>query len=105
VSNSHAAGPIAQVQADAPNRNRRIDVCGTQLHAPGYAKCLAAAVPTELLVDAERGKETRGLSPDDVARMEHELESLGREFKSLRNRAQEYAEPNNRRRVSEKTAR
>jgi hypothetical protein len=36
-----------------------------------------------LLTDGERGKEVRGLSPEDVSRMEHELETLGREFKLI----------------------
>jgi hypothetical protein len=58
-------------------------MCAAHNFTPGYAKCLVAATPTELLVNAERGKETRGLSPDDIARMEHEMESLGREFKLI----------------------
>ena len=35
------------------------------------------------LVDPERGKEVRGLTPEEIARMEHEMESLGREFKLI----------------------
>ena len=49
----------------------------------GYAKCLVAATPVEHFIDSEKIKETRGLSPDDVSRMEHETESLGREFKLI----------------------
>ena len=42
-----------------------------------------AATPAEHLVDGDRGKDARGLSPEDVSRMEHEMESLGREFKLI----------------------
>jgi ParB-like chromosome segregation protein Spo0J len=58
-------------------------MCAAGNFSVGYAKCLVAATPAELLVDAERGKDVRGLSPEDVARMEHEMESLGREFKLI----------------------
>ena len=58
-------------------------MCAAHNVSGGYAKCLVAATPTDLLVDSERGKEIRGLSPDDIARMEHEMESLGREFKVI----------------------
>ena len=34
-------------------------------------------------MDGERGKEVKGLSPEEVSRMEHELESLGREFRLI----------------------
>src|SRR5206468_2729963 len=48
----------------------------------GYAKCLVAATPADQHLEGER-KEARGLSPEDVSRMEHELESLGKEFKII----------------------
>ncbi len=49
----------------------------------GYAKCLVTASPAEQMVDSDRPKEFRGLSPEDIARMEHEVETLGREFKLI----------------------
>ena len=49
----------------------------------GYVKCLVAATVPDLLADAERGKEVRGLSPEDISRMEHEMETLGRDFKLI----------------------
>lgn len=58
-------------------------MCAASNFSVGYAKCLVAASPVEHLVDADRGKEVRGLSPEDVSRMEHEMESLGREFKLI----------------------
>jgi hypothetical protein len=52
-------------------------------YSAGYAKCLTAATPVDQLVDGERAKEIRGLSPEDIARMEHELDSLGQDFKLI----------------------
>jgi hypothetical protein len=52
-------------------------------YSVGYAKCLAAATPADQLLDDNRAKEMHGLSPEDIARMEHEMESLGREFKLI----------------------
>ena len=49
----------------------------------GYAKCLIAATPVDQFIETEKAKETRGLSPEDVSRMERETESLGREFKLI----------------------
>jgi hypothetical protein len=58
-------------------------MCARNNFSAGYAKCQVAATTAELLVDGERGKEARSLSPEEVSRMEHELESLGREFRLI----------------------
>jgi len=58
-------------------------MCATKNYPVGYTQCLVAASSADLLTDAERGREARGLSPEDVSRMEHEMESLGREFKLI----------------------
>jgi len=52
-------------------------------YSVGYAKCLVATTPAEQLVDPDRGKEVRGLSPEDVARMEREMESHALEFRLI----------------------
>ena len=52
-------------------------------YSEGYVKFLVAATPPDQLVEGERPKEFRGLSPEDVARMEHEMVNLGREFKLI----------------------
>jgi hypothetical protein len=49
----------------------------------GYVKCLVASTPGEALVEPERGTEARGLSLEEISRMEREMESLGREFKLI----------------------
>lgn len=48
-----------------------------------YAKCLLAATPQHQLIDDEQQKEIRGLSSDDIARIEHEMEGLERDFKTI----------------------
>lgn len=47
-------------------------------YSVGYMKCMVSTTPAELLMDGERTKEVRTLS-----RMEHQMESLGREFKLI----------------------
>src|SRR5207244_697276 len=58
-------------------------MCAASNYSLGYARCLVAATPVENLTDADRGKEIRGLSPEDISRMEHEMDSLGRDFKLI----------------------
>lgn len=48
-----------------------------------YVKCLVAATPAEQLLEQEAPTDARGLSAEDVARMEHEMELLGRDFKLI----------------------
>ena len=48
-----------------------------------YAKCLFAATPQEQLADPEKAKEIKGIKPEDMARMEKELDVLGRDFKMI----------------------
>lgn len=59
-------------------------MCAANNHSVGYAKCLVAASNAEQLVDPERGKDIRGLSQEDISRIEHEMETLGREFKLIK---------------------
>jgi hypothetical protein len=58
-------------------------ICAAGNYSEGYVKCLVTATPADQLVEEERAKEIRGLSPEDVARMEHEMATLGREFKQI----------------------
>jgi len=57
-------------------------MCAMRNFSVGYTKCLVAATPDDQMIDGEK-RETRGLSPDDISRMEHEMESLGKEFKLI----------------------
>lgn len=58
-------------------------MCAADNFSVGYAQCLVAATQTELLVESDHPKEMKGLSPEDISRMEHEMESLGKEFRLI----------------------
>lgn len=58
-------------------------LCAANNFSVGYVRALVASSPIESLVEGERGKEARGLTPEDISRMEREMESLGREFKTI----------------------
>jgi hypothetical protein len=81
----HTGNALRELRKVRPMRQIEIAelMCSANNFSVGYAKCLVAASPADLLTDAERGKEVRGLSPEDISRMEHEMESLGREFKLI----------------------
>ncbi len=48
-----------------------------------YAKALLAATPQDQLVDSEKPKAFKGISPEQIARMEKEMASLQHEIKLL----------------------
>jgi hypothetical protein len=48
-----------------------------------YAQCLLAATPQEQLLEPDKPKEVRGLSPEDMSRMEREMENLGQDLRSV----------------------
>lgn len=58
-------------------------MCATHNFSQDYAKCLVAATPQELMLDSRKPKEVRGLSVEDMSRMEHEMELLVRDFKVI----------------------
>ena len=51
--------------------------------AAGYAEALILGTQRDQLVHPETPKEKAGLSPEEVARMEREMESLERDFKAV----------------------
>ena len=51
----------------------------------GYAQCLLAATPQEQLLEPDKPKEVRGLSLEDMSRMEREMENLGQDLRSVEN--------------------
>jgi len=48
-----------------------------------YAKCLIAATPDEQLVEYATAKAKEGLSPEEIARMEREMENLSQDFRKI----------------------
>lgn len=49
----------------------------------GYAKCLLAATAEDQLVDPQKPKAPRGMTADDIAGMEREMEALDQNFVAL----------------------
>lgn len=49
-------------------------------YSTDYAMCLLAATPEKDLVDAEKKRALPGMKPEDIIRMEREMELLGRDF-------------------------
>jgi RepB plasmid partitioning protein/ParB/Sulfiredoxin domain len=68
--------PIRQMEA------AQLMVTMNNYSAP-YSKALLAATPVAHLVDAKKPKATRGVSPEQMARMEAEMDSLQREMKQV----------------------
>ncbi len=58
---------------------------GTNCFSTRYANCLFLATPQEQLVEPDKPKDLRGLSPEDASRMEREMESLGQDFRLIEN--------------------
>lgn len=52
-------------------------------YSASYAKCLFAATPQDQLLQKDKPKEVSGLTADDMARMEREMETLSRDFRLI----------------------
>jgi ParB-like chromosome segregation protein Spo0J len=52
----------------------------TATYTTSYAQALVFGTKKDLLVEPERAKQIRGTKPEDLARMESEMESLEKEF-------------------------
>ena len=48
-----------------------------------YAQCLLAATPQQQLLEPDKPKDLRGLSPEDMSRMEREMENLAQDLRSI----------------------
>ena len=58
-------------------------MCASRNFSVGYAKCLFAATSQEQMLEPDQPKQVHGLSAADMARMEREMGTLGREFKLI----------------------
>jgi hypothetical protein len=56
---------------------------GSGTFSASYAQCLLAATPQNQLLEPEKPKRVRGLRPEDMARMEKEMESLSQDFRLI----------------------
>ncbi|MDB5335983.1 MAG: Chromosome partitioning protein ParB [Planctomycetaceae bacterium] len=79
------AGALRELRKVKPMRQIEMAelFCASHMFSEGYAKCLVAATPQEQMLESERPKEVRGLSAEDISRMEHEMATLGKEFKII----------------------
>ena len=79
------AGAFREIKRAKPMRQIEMAELMVSSHnySVDYAKCLIAATASEQLVEANRPKETNGLTADEMARMEREMETLGREFQLI----------------------
>jgi hypothetical protein len=48
-----------------------------------YAQCLLGATPQDQLLEPDKPKEIRGLSPEDMSRMEREMEHLSQDLRTI----------------------
>lgn len=79
------AGTLRELRKVAPMRQIEIAelMCASHNFSHNYAKCLVTTTPSDQFVEGERARDTHGLTPDEISRMEHEMALLGREFKVL----------------------
>lgn len=79
------AGMLRELRKVKPMRQIEIAelVCASHTYSAGYLKCLVIATSPDQLLEPDRPKEVRGLSAEDIARMEHEIETLGKDFKII----------------------
>jgi len=80
-----AAGAIREIRKVKPIRQIEMSelMIASNNYSHVYAECLFAATPKEQLIDSEKEKEIEGLTTEDVARMEREMENLGRDFAQI----------------------
>lgn len=77
------SGALRELRRVKPIRQIEIAelMCTVRNISENYAKCLVAASPNEQLIESDRPMEFRGLSSDELTRLEMEIASLSREFK------------------------
>ena len=80
-----SAGALRELRKVKPMRQIEMAelICASHTYSVGYAKCLVAATPQDQMLEPDHPKEVRGLTADDIARMERELETLGKDFKII----------------------
>lgn len=78
-------GVIRELRKVKPMRQIEMADLMTTTHnfsAP-YAKCLLAATPQEELVEPDKPKQVKGLKPEEITRMEREMEGLENDFRMI----------------------
>ena len=69
------------------NGNRQIEMAEMMVtmnnYVAGYAEAMVLGTPQHQLVNPDEPKKKAGVSPEDIARMENEMESLERDLKAV----------------------
>jgi hypothetical protein len=69
------------------NGNRQIEMAEMMVmmnnYVAGYAEAMVLGTPQHQLVNPDEPKKKAGMSPEDIARMESEMESLERDLKAV----------------------
>ena len=76
---------LHQLRKVSPMRQIEIAelMCASHNFSGSYAKCLLAATPQNQLVDSDAGKKIDDLTPQEMARMEREMEVLSGDFREI----------------------
>jgi ParB-like chromosome segregation protein Spo0J len=80
------SGPaLREVKKVAPMRQMEMAelMIASNNYSASYAKCLLAATPQDQTVQQDKAKAVAGFTADDMARMEREMETLGRDFRLI----------------------
>ena len=78
-------GAIREIRRATPMRQIEMAelMIASRNFSVAYAKCLIAATARENLVDQVSPKDVKGLTPEDVARMERETQTLESDFRRI----------------------
>ncbi len=79
------AGALREIRRAKPMRQIEVAevMCSAHNYSLAYVKCLIAATPDDQLAEPFNPKETDGLTSEDLARMEREMATLGKEFRLI----------------------
>ncbi len=80
-----SAGAVRELSKAKPMRQiemAELMIASSNL-AASYAKCLIAATPDDQLDEKGAAKAKEGLSPEEIARMEREMENLSKDFRQI----------------------
>lgn len=80
-----SAPALREVKKVAPMRQIEMAelMIASSNYSASYAKCLLAATPQDQMIQQDKPKAVPGLSAEDMARMEREMETLSRDFRLI----------------------
>jgi len=80
-----SAGAVRELSKVKPMRQIEMAELMIASHnlTASYAKCLIAATPNDQLIEKAAAKAKEGLSPEEISRMEREMENLSKDFRQI----------------------